>query len=545
MDLEDFRHTRETRFECDVCIVGTGPAGLTIAQELAGSAARVLLIESGDVCTSADVDALSEVQSVGAPRLTDQSRVRARGFGGSSRVWNGRCVPLSALDLEERSWVPLSGWPLTPAELQPYLDRAAAYLDLCPVAYDGALEARLPARLPPWPAELRGAIEPCVWQWSVDAHNPSLPTLSARVFRERWPDNARVLLSATAAHIQVDANGRLAWLEIRSLNGRSARVSCKQLVLCAGGIESPRLLLASRNVHPDGLGNQHGMLGRCFMDHPRCALGHFELAAGARVRRAFMLQRVDMAGRPRYFARGLALCPELQHREQLLNCAGWLDARVAPDDPWHALKRLARRSSAAPWSDGLHIARQPHLLAGALARRFVARRPVMYKSDALTFLCDVEQAPDPDSRITLAEERDALGVPRARIDWRFGEREQRTVSRFGLLAQRAFAAMGMPALQLAPSVQAGQLTSRDFVDVAHPAGATRMASDPRRGVVDAQGQVHGVPGVFVTGTAVFPTNGHANPTLTLVALALRLADHLKARHLSRALPLAEVTAPPL
>jgi len=531
--LQDLRNSEETRFDCDVCIVGTGPAGLAIAQELRGAYARVLMIESGDARASAEHAALDRVESVGAPRLEDQSRVRARVFGGTSTVWNGRCVPLSPLDFAERSWVPLSGWPVSHAELQPYFERAARYLGLWPVRYDSALEASLPAKLPPLPDELAGDLMRCTWQYSVDEANASVPTLSSRAFMDSPPENVEVLLSATATHIEVDGNAQLQWLEVRSLNGRVARVHCKLLVVCAGGIETPRLLLHSRSTMSTGLGNQHDMLGRCFMDHPRCTLGHFALADGPRIRPPFMLQRVDAGGRPRYFARGLALTPDCQRREQLLNCAAWLDARVAPDDPWHALKRLARRASAEPLADVFSIARQPWLTAQELYRRFVERHPVLFKTDALTLLCDVEQAPNLDSRIGLSEHLDALGVPMARIDWRFGEAERRTLQRFAGLAQRAFERMGLPQLQLTDSARTGQFQPGDFVDVAHPAGGTRMASDPRRGVVDEQCQVHGVSGLFVVGTSVFPTNGHANPTLTLLALSLRLADHLKQRYLAR------------
>jgi choline dehydrogenase-like flavoprotein len=540
VDLQDFRYTTETRLDCDVCIVGSGPAGLAIAQELSASACKVLLIESGDVRQSAEVTALDRVENVGAPRVPDSSRVRSRGFGGTSNVWNGRCVPLSPLDLAERSWVPLSGWPLTHAQLQPYFARAARYLGLWPVDYDAALEASLPVGLPPLSESLARDLARCCWQFSVDEANPSVPTQSAGALLARGAGhgNLQVLLQATATHIEVDGNAQLQWLEIRSLTGRSARVHCKQLVLCAGGIETPRLLLSSRSTMPTGLGNQHDMLGRCFMDHPRCAVGHFDLGAGPQLRPPFMLQRVDAEGRPRYFIRGLALTPDCQQREQLLNCAGWIDARVAPDDPWDAIKRLARRQSQTRFADAYSIVSQPRLTAAELYRRFVERRPVLYKTDALTLFCDVEQMPNLDSRLGLSEERDVLGVPLARIDWRFGHAEQRTVQRFGQLAKRAFVSMGLPELRLTECVRTGAFQPGDFMDVAHPAGATRMASDPRRGVVDEQGQVHGVSGVFVAGTSVFPTLGHANPTLTLMALALRLADHIKARHLARAVPLS-------
>jgi choline dehydrogenase-like flavoprotein len=182
------------------------------------------------------------------------------------------------------------------------------------------------------------------------------------------------------------------------------------------------------------------------------------------------------------------------------------------------------------------IGRQPQLTARQLRRRFIQRRPVVHKIDGLDLVCDVEQSPDQSSRITLSDARDALGMPLARIDWRIGELERRTVQRFAQLAVQTFERMGMPAPRLRDPVRTGQFSADDFIDVAHPSGTTRMASDPKRGVVDEHCQVHGVERLYVAGTSVFPANGHVNPTLTLVALAIRLADRIKARYFERVSP---------
>jgi choline dehydrogenase-like flavoprotein len=529
VELQDFRQLTETLFDADVCIVGAGPAGLAIASELADTHCRVLIIESGGREPSALTRYLDVVENVGAARQADQAEVRARAFGGTSNIWNGRCAPLDASDMEARDWVPLSGWPLPHADFAPYFKRAAGQLGLCPLDYDSSLDARQPFGSP-LALSYSDALRPYLWQFSVDDTDSSVATRSARNMQQRDPANLRVLLHATVTELVPDASGtRIEWLEIRSLTGREAKVRARVVVLCAGGIETPRLLLASRRIVPSGIGNQHGLVGRHLMDHARCSLGQLRLPDAARLRPAFSLQSIEAHGRQRYFLRGLALSAEFQRREQLLGCAGWVHETEAADDPWSALKRLKMRQSDTRASDLSALARQPWLAARQLRRKLLERQPVLRKLASVELMCDVEQEPAPDSRITLSDVNDVLGMPRARIDWRISELQKRTILRFAQQSARTFASMGQQ-LSLAEYVRDGALDVAALRDVAHPSGTTRMAHSALRGVVDASGQVHGVERLYIAGTSVFPTQGHVNPTLTLVALAIRVADELKARH---------------
>lgn len=536
MELLDFREVSQTSFTADLCIIGTGPAGLAIAQELASTPYRVLLLESGPAAPSPQSNALDEVENIGAPRQPEQSLVRSRAFGGTSWVWNGRCTPLDPSDLQERSWVPLSGWPLSYEQLSPYLARAAAQLGLCAVTYDAELDSKLPEPGRD-PALWSHAVQSCRWQYSVDSADTSVAMRCAQLFRGTDPPNIRVLLHATATQLEPNSDGtQMASVEVRSLTGKRAKVYASLCVVCAGGIETPRLLLASRQVIPCGLGNQHDRVGRHLMDHARCSLGRFALPQAERLRPAYSLQRIDVDGRARYFLRGLALSPECQQREQLLSCAGWLRGTEAADDPWNALKRVRQRGFNSALTDWVAIARQPHRAARELYRKLAQGQPARQKLSKLELVCDVEQAPDPASRITLSETLDPLGVPRARIDWRISALERRTLRRFAEHCTQAFLQGGLPAPHLRDSVLAEQFEPPDLIDVAHPSGTTRMASDPQRGVVDAHCRVHGMKGLYIASTSVFPTQGHANPTLTLVALAIRLADRLKAHDFARVAP---------
>lgn len=546
VELHDFRQLSRTLFDADVCIIGAGPAGLAIAGELADTPCRVLMIESGGSEPSPMTHDLDVVENVGVARQPDQTRVRARAFGGTSSVWNGRCGPLDASDMAARDWLPLSGWPLTYADLAPYFARASNQLGLSAVRYDASLEARQPYAAPPELAR-SDVFRSYLWQFSVDEHDSAVAMRCARNMHQRDPANLTVLLHATATELVPDVSGRqIESIEIRSLTGKAARVRARVVVLCAGGIETPRLLLASRRVLPDGVGNQYGLVGRYLMDHARCSLGLFKLPEAERLRPAFSLQRVDAEGRPRYFLRGLALSEACQRREQLLACAAWVHENEAVDDPWSALKRLRDRQTDAMLRDVSALASHPWLLWQQLRRKLIERQPVLRKLASVELMCDLEQEPDSDSCITLSDSYDVLGMPRARVDWRISALQKHTLVRFAEHAQRTFASMGQQ-LVLAEHIRDGHVDVSQLHDVAHPSGTTRMADSPQRGVVDANGQVFGIERLYIAGTSVFPTQGHVNPTLSLVALAIRVADQLKARHFThrRTAPLAavELSAP--
>jgi choline dehydrogenase-like flavoprotein len=532
MEFQDFRNVSEREIETDLCIVGSGPAGIAVAREFIGSACRVLMIESGGFDDTPEAAALNAVENVGAPRQLDQALVRSRIFGGTSHVWNGRCAPLDEIDFEQRSWIPFSGWPLRHADLLPYFQRAGQYLGLRRVD-----DARVSARLA---AKVKDALDPeslrvFWWQFSVDDADSSAPWRCGPSFAQRDAANVRVLLNATATQINTSRNGaELDSLEISARGGKKATVRARVVVLCTGGIEIPRLLLASQRTASSGVGNEYGVVGRFMMDHPRCTVGHFELATSLPIQRGLTVHRLHAAGGSRVFLRGLALSPELQRQEHLLNCAAWTHEERAEDDPWSAVKRIARRARAASLKDVRAVVSQPWLAARQLQRRFVTNQPVIHKLTRLELRCDVEQTPDPESRITLSDTKDALGVPLARVDWRIGELEKRTLSRFAQLSIQTFARMKLPAPILSENVRSGHFSPGDFMDVAHPSGAARMSRDPRTGVVNSNCQVHGVERLYAVGSAVFPTNGHVNPTLTIVALAIRLADRLKLQHFDSA-----------
>lgn len=524
MVIDDLRTLEDgTSISTDLCIVGSGPAGSTIAEEFAGTGLGVLLLESGGLTEEPETDRLNTIESVGMPRIMDQARLRNRVVGGSSHGWNGRCAPLDEMDFEPRGWVPHSGWPITWRAVAPFFDRAAAYLGIAPAGYDGSLWHRHGD-----PAIDLNLLRMCFWQYSRDDERPAEPMRFARRLRRVRAPNIRMLHHATVRHIRLNQAGtRVESVLAGAVAGKTLAVYPKVLVLCAGGIETARLLLCSNDVMPAGIGNANGLVGRFLMDHPSCSVAAFDPRDVARVLDRFGRRHLShAAGRPIY-VHGLALSPRAQEQSRLLNCAAWLELDVADDDPFAAADRLLTGRNRRIVADSLTLMSHPVLVARGLCDLAMRRALVRRKFARLLLRCAVEQRPDPESRISLARQTDPLGMFLPRIDWRISDQERDSVAALGRFVVRELARTGLPVPRLTPWIARGRHDEAAFVDFAHPIGATRMADDPTCGVVDANCQVHGVAGLFVAGSSVFPTGGHVNPTQAIVALAIRVADHIK------------------
>ena len=508
----------------DLLIVGSGPVGLAIANECARSATRVIVVESGRLVKDSSTDDLDEFESVGERRMANRDVIRTRAFGGTSNVWSGRCTPFDDIDFEARSWVPFSGWPFDATELGPYIDRAASYLGLELHHYDERLWHELGGK--PFagfdPATLRSQF----WQYSTDSINPRDFARAGPQFIRRSIANVDVLLGATVTRLNFGPSGRaFASVEVASPDGARHMIRARRAVLCAGGIENARLLLSSWRESPAGLAESRALTGRFLMDHPRCTMGTFDARDAEAINRVFGLYRLRRPGRSRAFTHGVALSPSLQRQESLLNCAAWLTEARCPDDPWDALKRLTMGPERQSRDVAAVLANLPFAARG-VKRYFTQGRGVLHKCEAVFLDCLVEQVPDPSSRLTLSKRTDRFGVPLAQLDWKINDLEKRTLSHFGEVILTELARLGLPLPRLADWIKDKDFSRAELRDAAHPIGTTRISKDPRHGVVDERCQVHGVDGLYVAGSSVFPTGGHANPTLMALALALRLADHL-------------------
>jgi len=506
----------DERIVADICLVGSGPAALTIARELGDKNIRIAIVESGGMADNFAPQ--SSFENIGEPRIAELSLVRNRIFGGTSHQWSGRCAMFDSIDFQHRSWVPMSGWPIDLAEMSPFVTRASKYIGIG--AYlEEAFEKTYGG---PRSNEFPGVSSPLsvfFWTFSRDQSDQFEHMRFGPAFLKTAQKNVEVFLHATATHINTTDNGlSVTGLEVTDRNGRRFEVEAPLVVLCCGGIENPRLLLASNRVTPTGLGNSRDMVGRYLMDHPKCIIADFDPVAAESLRESYSFFRLESGA---VVAAGFALSAATQEREKLLNCAAWLDEDRAADDPWDAIKRLRRPGPAGrKMTDVWAVLADPNLLLRG-ARRIFERRGVPHKLNRLFLSAIVEQVPDPESRLTLLPQRDAFGVPLPRIDWRISQLERKSVSRLAELIETEISKLGF--------ARPSRILDPKFLDAAHPSGTTRMAEDQFNGVVDKNCAVHGVRGLYVAGSSVFPTAGHANPTLLIVSMAVRLADHLRLR----------------
>ena len=503
------RHPAGARFDADVCIVGAGPAGLAIAGALADSDVRLLLVESGDVRPRERDQELNRGESAGQ-RFEGLHRGRVRAVGGSSWAWAGQLARLQPVAFARRPWVPASGWPFPVSEVAPYARQAARFFGLDGPA-PGEAEYVSPAAPPP-------AFDPRVM--ALDRSRFASPVELARTHVPALRRSATVtaLLHATVTQLRLTPCGaRVEEAEVTSLDGTRATVSARTFVLACGGIENARLLMLSGD-----LGRRLPALGRYFQDHL--------LVSGPEIRpsdRRRLLDQFAAVRRrsKRSFVR-MSLAPEEQERAGVLGC----DAYVGWEPPAAVVATRRLRRQGEPLSQraglvGTAAAGLPGVVAAGMRR---ARGLSSAPPDGRVWLeLRSEQAPTPSSRIRLARSVDALGAPRARVEWGYGEIERRTLRAMVGAIANEFHRLRLGDVH-AQTWLDGETWADEVVDAFHHMGTTRMAEDSATGVVDRDCKVHGIDNLFVAGSSVFPASGAATPTLDLVALAIRLADHLKA-----------------
>ena len=322
--------------------------------------------------------------------------------------------------------------------------------------------------------------------------------------------------------------------DVATTDGKRVRVNAKALVLSCGGVENARLLLASNRLLPNGVGNQNGTVGRFLMDHIDCPIGSYDPIIPSEILTRFGHYWIDDENGRHVYEHGLALSRNIQQRDQLLNCHAFvLCFDPVSNDPWVALKRLtsARRPYGNMLSDLETVLRGAGEIGRGLHRRYFKHRPQLERRMRNELHIILEQAPDPESRVTLStDKRDALGMPISSLHWKVTDLERRTAARSSQLIFQELERLNLPV----PSPMVRPEEQPDWIsncaEKAHPTGTTRMSDNPKEGVVDRHCEVHGVKGLFVAGSSVFPTAGAANPTLMIVAMALRLADRLKATY---------------
>ncbi len=481
--------------ETDVCIIGGGAAGIALAREFKDQQVRVCVVESGGLELDPRVEALSAGENVGPYAVNLESRNRC--LGGSTASWGGNCAPFDPIDFEPREYNPLAVWPMAISELEKYNARVAELVGLDSARFD--------------PEELAGA-DPSFAEKRISFPDSPVRTkifyrnrnLFGQTFREDLASedsNIQVYLHASATNLKTDGDGQVvSEAELGCLNGKRFSIKAGQFVLAAG-IENARILLLSRDTHKQGLGNQHDVVGRYFMSHllfmsgitipsrPDVDVSFYEVAFHTD---DFNADHIRAFG-------GLQLSPEAQREHGLLNYVTFITPlqRQTP--------MLTRRI----------VAHYRYVMKNYNIRRAYALRHFF------------EQAPSESNRITLGDDKDALGLPKLRMEWTIGDLEKHTIRQSLGILNTEFRRnrFGMIRNDLPPPE--ADWPADLATESLHFMGSTRMSDNPKTGVVDANCRVHGLANLYVAGGSVIPSGGATMVTFNILALALRLADHLR------------------
>jgi choline dehydrogenase-like flavoprotein len=490
--------------EADVCIIGAGPAGISLGQALVDTSSRVICLDSGGLAAEKAAQALNRGEVEGGPYVGLEVS-RHRQVGGTTAIWNtplpsgpgAKYLPLDALDFEADSARP--GWPFDRATLRSHYEEAQTLCELGAFAY----------RADDWtredifaPADAR--VSAAIYQFG-----PSHVFTNGLVEKIAKAENVQILYHATGCTLRLAGRRRdVACLDAVSLSGTRFSVKARVFVVAGGAIENARLLLASRTPGFSEPGNDHGWLGRCFMEHPRD--------------RSMVLIPNDSVfyEKARFYdlhpaADGTLIGGRIALTEEAIRTEGLVNAsmsilplpRELPDRPLSRVSQYVKRllgrrfQPGYGWSD--------------------VRAPERHYR-GFQLLINSEQLPRKENGVRLGTSTDRFGVPLARLQWRWRKEDQTELERVKSVFAEAFTAANVGQIVADRSVVADP-------NAHHHAGTTRMHDDAKLGVVDADCRVHGTDNVYVVGASVFPSAGFANPTLTIVALALRLAQHLKQR----------------
>ncbi|BFM05372.1 GMC family oxidoreductase [Halioxenophilus aromaticivorans] len=470
----------------DVVIAGAGPAGITLARKLSAGGKRVALLEGGGLSytqESQDVYSLSE-QSNEFTRMYFAS-TRLRFFGGTSNHWAGRCSPMRELDFTERSSAyKESGWPVSLAEIQPYLAEARDILDVS-----------TPEEFPITPGTV-----PMAKGFEPDVAIISAPTRFGTKYLDEVQNNSNIDLFINANLVDIRLTDDLtatAAYRVRNYAGDEYDFTGQDYILALGAIENARLMLASNSQLSDGVGNAEGMVGACYMDHYNITMGEFVANYSA----------WGDANRMSYFT-------TRQFSEA--NDIGSSNVTIKYGSPIKTYGNFAGvKKFLATQSCRMGM-------EGAMQKLFP-----FHCSDTGLITTLTEQEPSRSNRVVLTEETDALGLPKAKVEWSLTDFDQRTIREIAKEMAVQMTEAGLGRVQL-PEFITDESLEIPFYGHAHHLGTTRMAQDAIDGVVNTDCKVFGNDNLYVAGSSIFPRGGGHNPTMPLVQFALRLSDHLLA-----------------
>ena len=496
----------DSLIEGDLCIVGAGAAGISMALEWVGRNEKVILLEGGGFEVEYDVQDLYAGESVGQRYYPLQS-ARLHYFGGTTGHWGGWSAPFDPQDFKKRDWVPHSGWPFEADELDPYYARATQVVELEKTRFEVADWEDPENGYPAFPLD-EAQVRTKMWQLSP-------PTRFGQKYRDTILEAANIHLYTYANVTEIIANeevSEITGLQVKTLTGKTHTVRAKRYVLACGAMQNARMLLASNKQAPRGLGNDRDLVGRYFMEHLEVS------SATLHFGEPFLLGLYLVSFFETKAFGELALSEEKQRELRVLNgttsmrpgapgSSAW-SIENYPDDAAETVQRWVRMREQYEANKGTE------------------KPPPLHKD--LTMQVRLEQAPNPHSRVMLSEEKDALGVPRVKLDWQLTSLDKHSIKSLYEVVGQEMGRVGLARVKMLDWLLDDDPMWPTFLGGGwHHMGTARMNTDPNQGVLDSNCKLHGISNLYIAGSAAFPTAGAANPTLTIIALTLRLSDHLK------------------
>lgn len=504
----DARHLENNSIiEGDICIIGAGAAGLSIALDWMNTSHKVILLEGGGFKYDDKVQDLYAGKTTGQKYFPLKSS-RLHYFGGTTGHWAGMCSPFDDLDFKKRDWVPNSGWPINKKDLDPYYAKANEALKLGPYNYTYDYWNSELSNLNKFPLDEK-VVWNKMWQFSQAQFGD--------IYKETIikAKNIHLYTYANAVDIQTTDNGsEVNEVTVKNYAEKTHTVKAKVFVMACGAIQNARLLLASNSQASQGLGNANDLVGRYFMEHLEIASAELWMS------KPFPTDLYSWKYGVTKASAELAITEETQANEKILN------GTVSMQPLSIGIHQKPRMET---WQD-----EDPRKSADNMFKNWNAadEKAKLEKGNierAFQLNTRIEQAPNRNSRITIGPEKDALGVPRANLHWELTALDKRSVRKIFHILSRQFGIASLGRIKLMDFLQ--DENDDTFPDSTnggwHHMGTTRMSNDPKKGVVNADCRIHGISNLFIAGSGCYATSGAPNPTLTLTALSLRLSDHLK------------------
>lgn len=508
MHIDARQLDNQSVIEGDICIIGAGAAGISMALDLENTHHKVILLEGGGLEYDDRVQELYNGKLTGHPYYPMKAS-RLHYFGGSTGHWGGMCSIFDEIDFEKRDWVENSGWPITLKDIAAFYPKAHEILDLGAFEWGTEYWLRQNSAFKLLPLN-----EDIIWNklWHF-----SPPTRFGTKYRDAVLNAKNIHLYTYANVVDITATenvNAIKQVTVKNYAGKEHTVKAKRFVLACCSIQNARILLSCNKQAPNGLGNDNDLVGRYFMEHVEIKSGEMWLNHTD----PLLFYRMDDKTKIRC---ELAISPQKQRELKVLNGSV-------------SLMPLAMSKNTIPsikiWSeeDPRKALDTFHKYSNLDKRNYIQKlfSKGFYQSYGLFTRC--EQLPNPDSRVVLSNEKDELGMPRADLHWALSPIDKKTVYTINKLLGQQVGAARLGRVKLADFLlnddpQLPEYTSGGW----HHLGTTRMHEDPKKGVVDANCKIHGIDNMYVAGASCYPTGGAVNPTLTCVAISLRLSDHLK------------------